>query len=313
VLSGSGYGFNGPTRVADDGTHVWVANSGEDLTGGDSVTELNASDGSLVRVLQGGSFGFNVPYGIAVYGAHVWVTNVDGDSVTELNASDGSLVRVLFGGNYGFDQPSDISAGDGRVWVGNQNSVTVLNASDGSLVRVLPGGSSGIAIEGAHAWLTGIPNINSVTELNAADGSLVRVLAGGDYGFKDTYAVAVDGPHIWIVNDPDALGDGGGDSVTELNAGDGSLVRVLAGGSHDIKGTIDIAADGKNVWIANSAAIVGNRSGNWVTELNSHDGSLTRVLNGGSYGINDPIDIAADGNHVFVTSLNTSVTELTTG
>ena len=35
------YGFNEPARIAVDGTHIWVPNSG-----GDSVTELNASDGS---------------------------------------------------------------------------------------------------------------------------------------------------------------------------------------------------------------------------------------------------------------------------
>jgi hypothetical protein len=34
-------GFHDPVAIADDGTHVWVTN-----VGNDSVTELNASDGS---------------------------------------------------------------------------------------------------------------------------------------------------------------------------------------------------------------------------------------------------------------------------
>ena len=62
-----------------DGTHVWVANSS-----GDSVTELNASDGSWVRTLSGGSYRFNNPLAIAVDGTHVWVADANGNSVTEL-------------------------------------------------------------------------------------------------------------------------------------------------------------------------------------------------------------------------------------
>jgi hypothetical protein len=41
--------FSGPASVAVSGTHVWIANMS-----GDSVTELNASNGSLVRVITNG-------------------------------------------------------------------------------------------------------------------------------------------------------------------------------------------------------------------------------------------------------------------
>jgi hypothetical protein len=41
-----GWGFNGPSGIASDGTHVWVANYGN------SVTELSASTGALVKVHQ---------------------------------------------------------------------------------------------------------------------------------------------------------------------------------------------------------------------------------------------------------------------
>ncbi len=46
MYSGASYGFNAPNRAAADGTHIWVTNPP-----GNSVTELNASDGSPVRVL----------------------------------------------------------------------------------------------------------------------------------------------------------------------------------------------------------------------------------------------------------------------
>jgi DNA-binding beta-propeller fold protein YncE len=66
---------------------VWVANYE-----GNSVTELNASNGSLLRVINATADGFNFPTSVAVSGTHVWVTNQYGSSVTELNASNGSLV-----------------------------------------------------------------------------------------------------------------------------------------------------------------------------------------------------------------------------
>ena len=120
-VSGGSFGFNGPYAVAFDGTHLWVTN-----LGGNSVTELNASDGSWVRTLSGGSYGFNNSRGVAFDGTHLWVTNVGGNSVTELNASDGSWVRTLSGGSYGFNGSYYIAFDGTHVWVTNYsgNSVT---------------------------------------------------------------------------------------------------------------------------------------------------------------------------------------------
>jgi DNA-binding beta-propeller fold protein YncE len=85
TLTVSAYGFATPLDLAFDGAHLWIVN-----LHGNSVTELNAGDGSLVQTLSGGSYGFDSPGGIAFDGTHLWVANQDGNSVTELNASDGS-------------------------------------------------------------------------------------------------------------------------------------------------------------------------------------------------------------------------------
>ena len=77
--------------TTDNLGHVWVANWGDN-----SVTELNAKDGSLVKVLSASSYGFNYPIAITSDNlGHVWVVNVVGSSVTELNAKDGSLVQIV--------------------------------------------------------------------------------------------------------------------------------------------------------------------------------------------------------------------------
>ena len=57
---------NSPIGVAFDGTHIWVANAGDD-----TVTKLRASDGVSQGTFPVGS----VPVGVAFDGTHIWVAN----------------------------------------------------------------------------------------------------------------------------------------------------------------------------------------------------------------------------------------------
>src|SRR6185437_15690031 len=97
AFSGTQYQFNDPQALVSDGSHLFVAN-----TDGNSITEVNASDGSLVRVIQGPSYAFSQPRAMLLEGGHLWIANWQGNSVTEINTSDGSLVRVVQGTSYGF-------------------------------------------------------------------------------------------------------------------------------------------------------------------------------------------------------------------
>jgi hypothetical protein len=296
--SGGSYGFSAPLGVAFDGTHIWVANLGNN-----SVTELNAGDGSWVQTFSGGSYGLSGPEGVSFDGTHIWVTN-EGNSVTEINAADGSWVRTLSSSSYGFTRPWGVTFDGTHIWVTNfnGNSVTELSASDGSWVRTLSGGSYAfnepfaVAFDGTHIWVTNATG-GSVTELDASDGSWVRTLSGGSYGFSLPQGVAFDGTHIWVAN---YLGN----SVTELNAGDGSWVQTLSDFSYGLRGPEGLAFDGTHIWVTNL---------NWstVTELNASDGSWVRTLSGGSYGFSEPEGVAFDGTHIWVANFgNDSVTEI---
>lgn len=77
-----------PGTATLSGSHLWVADDQYS-----KVTELNASSGSLIRVIGAKADGLENPGSIVVSGGHVWVTN--NESVTELNENDGSLVKVL--------------------------------------------------------------------------------------------------------------------------------------------------------------------------------------------------------------------------
>lgn len=82
--------LNGPDSICVFGKAIWVTN-----LFGDSVTELNARNGSLTRVIHSKSDGFSAPTGITGGGSAIWVSNQWGNTVTEFEASNGSLQRIV--------------------------------------------------------------------------------------------------------------------------------------------------------------------------------------------------------------------------
>ncbi len=238
----AGGDVNSPEGLVFDGAHIWVANYL-----GNSVTELDASDGSKVGTYTAGG-DISGPGGIAFDGNHFWVANSGatgtGTSVTELNASDGSKVGTYTAGGdiYG---PWGLAFDGAYIWVTSFDHVTKLNASDGSKAGTYTAGGDIVspyilAFDGAHIWVANSGG-NSVTELNASDGSKVGTYtAGGD--ISAPFGLAFDGAHIWV---------GNAHSVTELNASDGSKVGTYTAGG-DINGPAGLAFDGAHVWVANN-------------------------------------------------------------
>jgi hypothetical protein len=100
--------------------------------------------------------------------------------------------------------------------------------------------------------------------------------------------------------------------VTELNAGNGSVVQILSNASYGFDSPQGITMDGTHVWIADGGG--DSSSGGSVTELNAANGGWVRTLSGASYGFADPWAIAVDGTHVWVANhQGNSVTELPAG
>jgi hypothetical protein len=89
--------------IVSDGTHVWIVNGSVGTPKGrrgDSVTELKASNGALVRVVLLRNGIYSDPVGLVSNAVDVWVTDQGGGtegigSVIELNASTGAVVRVI--------------------------------------------------------------------------------------------------------------------------------------------------------------------------------------------------------------------------
>jgi hypothetical protein len=240
--------FNSPWTIAASGSRVWVFN-----TGNNTITELNASNGSLVRIISAKADQLTGVDSVSVSGSHLWLT--DGtyatNSIVELNSSKGSLVRDINARADDFNSPSALAISGSRVWVtiqegavattpqadGNRNlpggSVTELIVRSGSLVRVINAkaddfyGSAGVAIGHSRVWVTNSLG-GTVTELNASTGSLVRVIGAKADRLGDPTSIRVSGSHVWVLDSAVSLSPGvWGGAITELNASNGSLVRII--------------------------------------------------------------------------------------
>ncbi len=297
VIDAKADAFYHPDGISVGGSHVWVSNGSEALGMGSertaylaakysSVTELNASNGALVRVIDAKRGDFREPGPIAVSGSHVWVLNQNaassspstpGSALVELNANNASVVRIFKIGTDGIYAPTDIAASPADVWVtqvgGPVRSVIELNSDTGSLVRIIRstkgqlGNPDLIALSGAYAWVAGVYGPDAVvTEVKVSNGSFVRVIKSKEdnLGSGSGYGIAVTGSHVWVTND--GRFDG---SLTELNADNGSLVRIIRAEADKFNEPTSIVASDSKLWVLNT---------NSVTELNADNGSLIRVI-----------------------------------
>jgi DNA-binding beta-propeller fold protein YncE len=186
---------------------------------------------SLASVHSRGTPCFHDPVAIADDGIHVWVANEGGgardfpSSVTELNARDGSWVQTLYDGEEQFGGAQAIAADGAHVLVaGNTGALTELTISTGRWAQLGEGTYIGsdsiqqaIALDGGYIWVAVAGGRSPVSEI---DGSGWARTFGSHGTLNYPSAIAADGTHVWVTNV-------GNDSVTELNASDGSWVQTL--------------------------------------------------------------------------------------
>jgi len=305
---------SGPLSIALEGTHAWISQ-----TAPDRLLELNASDGTQVRVQ---SDGLDFPWHITAGGGNVWIANdrKNPGFVTRVNATTGGITRIS-GTFNGIANPTAVAVQGSRVWVANlgaesktgftgYGSVTELDASSGTVVKSFPGAKSGItypvalAVSGPFVWVVDSGyhgGLGGVTRIDSRDGSTLTKTGGG-YGFERPSSIAVSGSRVWVLNDPYR----GRLSVTEINASDASFVRLLSGLQYEFGSYVKylqyraegIAAVGDRVWVADPAG--GGDGHGAVTEIDARTGGLIRVLSGAPYNFYTPDAIVANSSQVWV-------------
>ena len=287
-LAGAGGEFNSPDAVAVQGARVWVANGG-----GNSVTEINANTGALIRIISASRYQLNEPQAIAATGATVWVlgsNDVSNTAVTEIDAATGALVRVLEGSRYQFTGTGAIAASGNAVWVANQDSVTEIDAATGALVRVLQGSRyqfnelQEIAISGNTVWTAASPPSNNglmtaavstaaftTTEINAVTGALIRT--GSATLPQYAFGMAADRFGAWLLTN-DIAGKAGGQpdgEVAEFGAATGAPIRILSPPIvKNMPGNgAGIAVDDDHIWVTGT---------DYLAEFSAATGALIREI-----------------------------------
>jgi hypothetical protein len=273
--------FPSPAAIASDGTHVWVE-------GMDTLTELLASNGSVVRVIKHeGTTDYWDPESLALDGKNVWVSFYNG-LLEEFNANSGASVakRKLSSVN---NTNAGVVVASNIAWVLEGQGVTAFRVDDGSQLWTITGslhgfsGPQGLASDGTHVWVTNTTG-NTVTELDAATRQPVRQIAGPQYQFDEPAGIATDGVNVWVVN---TRSDDETASVTEFSAITGQLVRIFDDPSLRFYETGPIEVTGGYVWI-----------GSWdaITELDAATGAVVRIIDstGGQSSSTSAVAVGAD-------------------
>jgi hypothetical protein len=306
IVNAKADGFIDPYGIAVKGNEVWVVSGGVTYGNGTShvgtVTELNATNGTLIRTVSLKEHGITGLAALSIDGNDVWIMADGGSRIAELFAATG---KVLF---IHRDRPRYANAGGiaaygDHLWIASpeiSEGVIERSASTGRKVRTIspvyverpPGGGTPgptilspqfVAADARYVWTDNEGGVNvklengSVTQINAANGKIVRTIDTTADHFYTIRAIVSDGTHVWIANGTDYdKGKRRGDSVTELNATDGSLVRVIHLHNGIYSDPYGVVSNGVDVWVADQSGGIGTWGS--VVELNAATGSVVRVI-----------------------------------
>ncbi|MHB1509631.1 MAG: NHL repeat-containing protein [Acidimicrobiales bacterium] len=220
VLSGP-YGFNAPDAVAAIGNDLFVANRA-----GNSITEVNAVNGALVRIFSGARYKLNQPTALQSVGEHLYVANGRA-GVTEISLAQKISVRTFAGRAYRFSDPVALTTGGiSTLYVLSAGgAVTKISVTTGRSLGTASGRAFGfdhptaIASVGDHLFVSNSAS-NTVTEIYAPTMKWEATLAGQGYQFATPSGIASHGADLWVTNTT-------GRSVTEIAAATGDVVQVV--------------------------------------------------------------------------------------
>jgi hypothetical protein len=244
-------------------------------------------------------YGFSAPDAAVLSRSTLFVANKGANSVTEVDAATGAYISTIRGPQYKFDHPTALGLVGPDLFVasGPGDRVTEVNTETRAVVRIMAGADYGFTYPVALAseagrYLFVLCADGSVAKVVVATGKYLGEATGGGFGFDNPTSLAVVGNHIFVANS-------GSNSVTELNASNMSLVKVLRGkdgaGSYALQGPVGMVAEGGNVWVT-------DRAGKSVTELSGVTGKVLQVVPNISGYLPSPGAIAYGDGYFFIAS-----------
>lgn len=206
-----------------------------------------------------------------------------------------------------FDQPGAIVADNSNVWVANytggaygNGSISVIKESTGTVTQINDPSidqPDGIAENGGVVWVLnsagGAYGNGSISEIDAATGAVTQL---NDPSFTFPVGITFDGGYAWVLNASTSTDSNGNEvgSISEIDLATGAITSLA---SNSFQSVTAITSNGNYVWVADQFGGPGSGA---VSKIDIATGAVT-VISKVSV-IHNPIDIATNGNEVWVTN-----------
>lgn len=267
IVSSSQVPLGSPTQLLSSDGDLWVLNNW-------GLTELAASDGSLLRTVGSTIDPTRISYVTAAANGDLWASTANSPtgSVALINGSSGSVIEVERGDYSGVGFVRSIAFTGGDIWMLCPDGLLEIDQSTGVLLRIVNApdfrldqtgsyGAQGLVSYGDNLWVANTYN-DSLTEIDSKTAALVRVVDAPADGLDAPVALALAGSDLWIASQS---------SLTELNAQSGALVRTV-NTSGDLDGLSALSVNGSRLWVSGSSGLM---------EFNTTSGRLTQIVRKG--------------------------------
>ena len=245
VTGSRGFGV-GQFAIAGSGTGVWTIENTK-TSRIVSLEELD-SKGIIQRSFPEPKARLGNPSSMNITGNYLWTTG--GTSpffLVETNLTTGRIVRLI---TRHVSQPEDAVADGKSIWVWNagSNAISQFSTATGQFITYTPlkkisgwRPPAHLALGAGKVW---IPMGSELYAISTVTGRVMMRLTATSYRFDAAYTVASNGILVWIPNN-------GNNTVTVLEASNGSLRRVLGGSAYRFDNPLWIAVLGSTVWVTN--------------------------------------------------------------
>jgi hypothetical protein len=306
VFYGKQYDFLDPSGIAVDRNNIWVVNegffydNGSDPTG--TIDELSDKTGALIRRMDLQSRHVTGLAGVSAVGPFVWVTSSGGAHVVKISNATGKVLHIYGPGHpYGTSYAYNVIDDGTHVWLPSpftNGHIVERNAVTGNFIRTLSSShwfrtpgleyKSKLSLQpylvtdtGTALWSANSQGItshivrDSASEYSLATGKVIRSVGTFAYRITDPIGICSDQYDVWILN-----GEVGfkkhqyGDTVTELNAKTGALVRVIRHAGLGFTFASGIATNGVDLFVSSQTIAAGNH----ILEFNAATGALVRSI-----------------------------------
>jgi hypothetical protein len=229
-----------------------------------------------------------IPQQVQFDGADLWVANNASGNVMRVRASDGKLLETWTGAH----NANGILVAMGKIFITGATIPGSLYMIDSTqpagIVKIVTNSLGdfpiGIAFDGSRIWTA---NDNSVSIISLNPITVTTIFGG----FGDFEGAVYDGSHIWVTNVTF-------NTLLKLNS-DGTIAQTFNVGDRPFHPLFD----GTNLWVPNqfsdSVTVVRVKDANGNPLASAF---ILTTLTGN--GLNDPANVAFDGERILITNNN---------